>query len=324
VVRAKARERAAAVWIAASLLAAACGDQTRGPTSLADLLRTDSQPLRTEALDALRARPEGEVDVLHIVQLRDPAAYRRYEALIAPLRAAHGGTISVSTRVYGVLLGDDEYDEVRIVHYPSGAAYLGLLEDPAFAGAAIEERRAVARKTLLYGTPIALPVPTGGFSNPDFDDLTRAEAEELVQQRASDTSEGNPEVILDMLVEDSPEEFFMVNLMDFRELALYEDGQFPGSTGREADARYLRVVQPHLARRNSGGVHLLLLDENAVLVGDRPTWEQVAIARYASVDALLDMLFDPDFQAGSFHKFASLEDTVTLYTRGTVAPVADR
>ncbi len=44
-----------------------------------------------------------------------------------------------------------------------------------------------------------------------------------------------------------------------------------------------------------------------------------AFVRYSSVDAILDMIFDPDFQAASIHKFAALEDTQAMYTRGEVS-----
>ena len=56
-----------------------------------------------------------------------------------------------------------------------------------------------------------------------------------------------------------------------------------------------------------------LLNENAP---GADFFQEVAIVRYRSRRDMLDMILDPDFKAGSPHKFAALAKNVALPTRG--------
>jgi len=310
--------RLAGVSLLTGLLLA-CGDGSPPPLSTEERLATDSQPVHADALATLRsAPPDQRVTIGEIVRLRPGMedTYAAFETRTAALREQSGGRLLVSTSIQGVLVGEDPFDLVRVVEYPTASAYLAGIESDAYLEAARLERAAVEKKTLLYGVAITFPRATGEFANPEFAGLTRAEAERLVDDRGDPDGEGNREVIVDMIVEDRLDEFFMVNLLDYRDLAVYPNGEFPGSTGREADARYNAVSRPAIESRNGGVRYVVRVD--GVLVGDHPDWELMATVRYASVDALLDMTLDPVFQAALVHKFAALEATEVFYTRGRV------
>lgn len=287
--------------------------------TLAARLATTSQDAHLDAITSLLGQPDGgAIGVVHVVRLKpgSEAAFARVEEKLAPLRAAHGGTVRLRARVQGAVIGDEHQDAVRVELYPSAAAYVALLEDDGYGALAREERAAVEAKVLTYGLdPIRLGDPTGTFRVPELEGLSREDAGALLDARIPPAlREGNREAVIDLVVDDGPDEFFMVNLMDFRDVALYPDGQFPGSTGLEAANRYNALVLPQLARRNSGVV--FFMNVAGVLVGDRATWEQIGIVRYASAHAIVDMILDPGFQAGAIHKFASLEATQALHTRG--------
>ena len=119
---------------------------------------------------------------------------------------------------------------------------------------------------------------------------------------------------------DDGKPFYNLNLMLFAERAVYADGLTrPGIvTGADANDAYARVVLPHLLRRGSYPMFTAskiagLLNENAP---GADFFQEVAIVRYRSRRDMLDMILDPDFKAGSPHKFAGLAKNVALPTRG--------
>ena len=84
----------------------------------------------------------------------------------------------------------------------------------------------------------------------------------------------------------------MVNLLKFKEKAEYEDGRDTNLSGAEAYAVYAEKVKECLKKVGgeiifSGGVSRLMLGE----VDD--LWDSVAIARYPSRKAMLEMIMDP-------------------------------
>lgn len=314
----------------AILFVVSCGGEGDGDAlPLEEALGTDTQGVHADALDALLAdTSDGPVDVVHLVTLKEGAAqaYAEFETEANAIRSRTGGRVVASVEVEGTVLGTDTIDLVRVVQYPNASAYAALIQSARYRTAAEQERAAVKTKTLLYGSvfPVPFDEPTGAFQVAEFEGLTPEDAAALLSDRLGDTEnpEGDADVFIDMLVDDNEEPFFMVNLLEYRELAQYSeahldaDPSLAGISGLEADAKYSAVVLPELLERNSGPQRVVSV--KGVLVGERSTWETCAIAKYASVDALLDMIFDPTFQAGAFHKFASLEATSVYYTRGEV------
>ena len=87
----------------------------------------------------------------------------------------------------------------------------------------------------------------------------------------------------------------MVNLLKFKEKAEYEDGRETNLSGAEAYAIYGEKVQECLKKVGaemtfSGVVSRLMLGEVEDL------WDSVAIARYPSRKAMLEMIMDPYYQ----------------------------
>ena len=91
----------------------------------------------------------------------------------------------------------------------------------------------------------------------------------------------------------------MVNLLKFKKKAEYEDGRDTNLSGVKAYAIYAEKVKECLKKVGgeivfSGEVSRLMLGE----VDD--LWDSVAIARYPSRKAMLEMIMDPYYQAVSY------------------------
>lgn len=101
---------------------------------------------------------------------------------------------------------------------------------------------------------------------------------------------------------------FMVNLMSYKAVATYADGNPDGVTGRQADDRYapLDVLEAIGARM------ILVADVEDQLLGDRPAWDRVAIVEYPTRRSFIDMQSRPDFQAKHEHKEAGMEATFVI------------
>ena len=114
--------------------------------------------------------------------------------------------------------------------------------------------------------------------------------------------------------EDGPLQF--VNLLSYRARAAYPDGHelaFAGLTGAEAYGRYGVVALDHVVRR--GGLLTLYNDVVQVLIGHTRHWDQIAVMQYPGIDAFIDMVRDPDYQAGLVHRDAGLAETTILVSR---------
>ena len=112
--------------------------------------------------------------------------------------------------------------------------------------------------------------------------------------------------------DDAP--FFMVNLLDFADVAHYpEESEFFGSTGAEANERYNAVSNPKIVAVGgeivfAGPVTRTLLSTDGI------EWDLVAVVRYPSRAALLGLGADEEFEAAGVHKWASLDHTFALMT----------
>ena len=115
-------------------------------------------------------------------------------------------------------------------------------------------------------------------------------------------------------VEDGPLQF--VNLLAYHAVAAYPERHElagAGLSGAEAYGRYGVVALDHVARR--GGALTLYNDVVHVLVGRAGAWDQVAVMQYRGLDAFVDMLRDPDYQAALVHRDAGLAETRVLVSR---------
>lgn len=111
--------------------------------------------------------------------------------------------------------------------------------------------------------------------------------------------------------------FYMVNLIRFREQAMYPDGRESDLTGREANDLY---SAPEFISQI--GARIVFVGEvSGTTDGAADTWEQVAIVEYPCPLALFAMSAHPDFQATSIHKEAGVEASLVIVTN--IQPLPD-
>ncbi len=104
----------------------------------------------------------------------------------------------------------------------------------------------------------------------------------------------------------------MLNLLRFRDVATYRDGENRGS-GREAYARYgevaLRAVQ------SVGGEAVYQGSARAgIICPEDELWHEVLLVRYPSVQAFQTMLAIPEYREATRHRTAALEDARLIAT----------
>lgn len=105
---------------------------------------------------------------------------------------------------------------------------------------------------------------------------------------------------------DRPGPIHMLNLVRLRDLADYDDGR--RATGAEAYAAYGRESQPVLERL--GGRIVWRGRMEHMLIGpEDETWDLCFIAEYPSVQAFVDMIFDPDYRRAMVHRQAGCADS---------------
>jgi uncharacterized protein (DUF1330 family) len=113
---------------------------------------------------------------------------------------------------------------------------------------------------------------------------------------------------------DGPLQF--VNLLSYRSEAQYPEGHElarAGLSGAEAYGRYGAVALDHVVRR--GGALTLYNDVLQVLIGQAGPWDQIAVMQYPGTDAFIDMIRDPEYQAGLVHRDGGLAETTVLVSR---------
>ena len=148
----------------------------------------------------------------------------------------------------------------------------------------------------LLGLAVSLPsahaqLPSAEAGGPSFGDINPEQMARMM----------NPE-------EDGP--FYMINLIQYREKAVYRDGRETDLTGREADALYSPLEILHDI--GAEVVFMAEVERNMPLPGDGTQWDRVAIVRYPSRRAFLQMTQRPDFRAKSVHKDAGVGKTIVM------------
>lgn len=111
-----------------------------------------------EMLNLLRFRPRAAYPEGHPAAaegLSGAEAYRRYGRESGPVFARVGGTILWSGRPELVLIGptDESWDAAFVARYPSAAAFLDMVTDPAYRVAVVHRQAAVATSRLIRTAP---------------------------------------------------------------------------------------------------------------------------------------------------------------------------
>jgi uncharacterized protein (DUF1330 family) len=117
--------------------------------------------------------------------------------------------------------------------------------------------------------------------------------------------------------EDGP--VWMVNLMSYRETADYADGRESTISGRAADDLYA----PTGPLAAVGAEIVFVADVVDQLLGDTPRWDRVAVVKYPTRRAFIEMQQRDDFQRLHEHKDAGRESTIVMGAEPMPGPNID-
>jgi len=103
----------------------------------------------------------------------------------------------------------------------------------------------------------------------------------------------------------------MLNLLKFRDKAVYPDGRHSDLTGEQAYRLYGQAFKEIMEPRGvkvvySGAVKGLLIGDGDDL------WDAVALIQYPSTDVMLAMLRDETYQRAQQHRAAGLEGQLLI------------
>ena len=112
-------------------------------------------------------------------------------------------------------------------------------------------------------------------------------------------------------IEDKP--IYMINLLKFREKAIYPAKRETNLTGEEAYAIYTKEVEEHLL--NVGGRPVFGGNIERLMLGEvEDLWDKIYIAMYPSRKAMLQMITNPDYIKSAQHRVAGLEGQLNIET----------
>lgn len=163
---------------------------------------------------------------------------------------------------------------------------------------------------LLYAAFLAW---YGGRGKP----LSPAETDALLvemRQRAGKLTQEDDEGYLlkqfrELAKSDDGRAFYMVNLLKFRQKALYPAGSPYGDDPLAANERYNRAILPLLLKHGGHPVFLSQVQGRFLYFDGAEDWDQVAMVRYRSRRDLLKMAVELAGQGVDSHKWAALEKT---------------
>ena len=125
-----------------------------------------------------------------------------------------------------------------------------------------------------------------------------------------------PEQIAALKDKDDGKPVHMVNLLSFKEKAVYEDSRETTLTGYEAYGLYGEVVSRLITER--GGKILFSAAVAGMVVGEvENVWDAVAIAEYPSFDSFLDMISSQEWLAAEEHRTAGLSGQLNIATKSS-------
>ena len=146
--------------------------------------------------------------------------------------------------------------------------------------------------------------------------LTQAEVESLLSEmkrRAGKESQAEESPLLNQFREltknDDGREFYMVNLLKFRQKALYPAGSPFDDDPLAANTRYSRAILPLLLKHGGHPVFLGQVQGRFLHPGGADNWDQVGIVRHRSRRDMIKMAVEIAGLEVDVHKWASLEKT---------------
>jgi len=158
----------------------------------------------------------------------------------------------------------------------------------------------------------------GGKGKP----LSEAEVESLLaemKRRAGKQPEEEEGPIMkefrQLAKSDDGREYYMVNLLKFRQKALYPDVSPFGDDPMAANERYNRAIIPLLLKYGGHPVFLSQVEGGFIHPESADDWDQVAMVRYRSRRDMLKMAVEIAGLKIDIHKWASLEKTQVFPVR---------
>lgn len=105
----------------------------------------------------------------------------------------------------------------------------------------------------------------------------------------------------------------MVNLLKYKEKAIYDDGRDTNLSGEEAYGLYAAEVINLIEKY--GGEFLFAGKVNRLMLGEvDEMWDSIAIAKYPNRKAMFEMTMDPEYQKIHVHRDAGLEGQLNIET----------
>lgn len=124
----------------------------------------------------------------------------------------------------------------------------------------------------------------------------------------------NEEQMAGFLEGDTETPIKMVNLLKFKDKADYKDGRQTSLSGKEAYQIYADEVQGHLEK--VGGQSIFFGEVERLMLGEvEELWDWVAIAKYPSRKAMLEMVMDSEYQKSEEHRSAGLAGQLNIETK---------
>ncbi|MGH7788736.1 MAG: DUF1330 domain-containing protein [Candidatus Binatia bacterium] len=127
------------------------------------------------------------------------------------------------------------------------------------------------------------------------------------------------EQIMPLAADPSPEPIAMLNLLKFRDRAVYDDGRADDISGREAYMRYAAEMRPIVEA--AGGRFLFSGDVAGLVVGEvEELWDAVGVVEYPSRAAFHRVATSAAVQAIGVHRQAGLAGQLLIPTTALAPP----
>ncbi len=151
----------------------------------------------------------------------------------------------------------------------------------------------------------------GGRGQP----LSQAETRDLLaemRRRAGKQAEDDAPLLdhfRELAISDDGLDFYMVNLLKFRQKAEYPPGSSFGDDPLAANRRYNKAIVPLLLKYGGHPVFLGQVQGRFIHPDASDEWDQVGIVRYRSRRDMFRMALEMIDRGADIHKWASLEKT---------------
>jgi uncharacterized protein (DUF1330 family) len=114
-----------------------------------------------------------------------------------------------------------------------------------------------------------------------------------------------------LLGDTSGDAIVMLNLLKFRDKAVYADGRKSDLTGRQAYMLYGEPMQKFVAKH--GGRFIFSADITQLVIGDvGDMWDVVALMEYPSAAAFAKIAMSPEVAEIGVHRAAGLEGQLLI------------